>query len=248
MEDRAVREILVLLKEARREVRRMAEGSESEGVQAVARAMEQAIVDASLRVQGRAVLVMHAASRETAAMGGAMVDAMLPGTVSLGRFGLSPQLLDVVSTYQAGLVRSVTDQLRDSITNSVRLASFSGKPTREVIKDIVNAGVEPIGPFATAEARAEAIARTELNRVPNLAAQQRLAEAAQVVPGLKKRWLATTTDMRTRPDHLAANGQTVPVDGFYTVGGEKCLHPLDPRLSAAMSVNCRCRSIPAGDF
>jgi hypothetical protein len=54
-----------------------------------------------------------------------------------------------------------------------------------------------------------------------------------------KRWLATE-DARTRPDHVEADGQVVPFDQPFTVGGFQMMYPHDPTAPAKEVVNCRC--------
>lgn len=50
----------------------------------------------------------------------------------------------------------------------------------------------------------------------------------------------STRDKRTRLEHRVADGQTVPLDGKFTVDGEKLDYPGDPDASAHTRVNCRC--------
>lgn len=54
-----------------------------------------------------------------------------------------------------------------------------------------------------------------------------------------KRWLATE-DSRTRPDHVEADGQTVPFGQPFIVGGFSMMHPHDPDAPAKETINCRC--------
>jgi hypothetical protein len=55
----------------------------------------------------------------------------------------------------------------------------------------------------------------------------------------RKRWVATG-DGRTRPSHVAANGQTVALAGRFLVGSSTLDCPHDPNGSAEEVVNCRC--------
>lgn len=84
---------------------------------------------------------------------------------------------------------------------------------------------------------AELIARTELVSVGNGAAM--VSAKAAGVPGDMKVWLATP-DTRTRPTHADADGQSVPLDQPFTVGGEDAEYPGDPGLSLDGRGNCRC--------
>jgi hypothetical protein len=58
-------------------------------------------------------------------------------------------------------------------------------------------------------------------------------------PELEKMWLATD-DSRTRPDHREAEGQRVPVDQPFTVGGAELMFPGDPSGPADQVIQCRC--------
>ena len=82
-------------------------------------------------------------------------------------------------------------------------------------------------------ARALTIARTELHLAMNVAQLQ----AAKDVGNLVKIWTATLDD-RTRDAHAEADGQTVPVDADFEVGGE--MIPSPGFGSISNSINCRC--------
>jgi Phage Mu protein F like protein len=100
--------------------------------------------------------------------------------------------------------------------------------------------------------RAVALARTDLIGLAN-AGNHRAATIATEnrAPGTTfKQWLATL-DGRTRPEHAAAHGQTVPMPEPFTVGGEPLQYPGDPGGSSENVMNCRCTTIyqdsPAGE-
>lgn len=97
-----------------------------------------------------------------------------------------------------------------------------------------------------ARERARTILYTEIGRVYAVAAQDSLAEAAQDLPGLRKRWLRSSK-LYPRPDHVVAHGQVRLVNEPYVIGGEKLLHPRDPKASARNTVNCGCLSVPVTD-
>lgn len=84
--------------------------------------------------------------------------------------------------------------------------------------------------------RARTVARTEVNAASNAGAYSQLAYLG--LAGTQE-WLATS-DLRTREDHALANGQTVPLDGVFTVGGWPLRWPGDPTAPASETVNCRC--------
>ena len=55
----------------------------------------------------------------------------------------------------------------------------------------------------------------------------------------EKKWVARR-DKRVRESHAAADGQTVPLDEPFTVGGAPLMHPGDRNGPFAEVVNCRC--------
>lgn len=101
----------------------------------------------------------------------------------------------------------------------------------------LQARVEKVFDFST-EVRTERIARTEANGAANRGALEAFRQSGVVD---SKTWLATL-DQRVRPDHLAAHGQTVPLEAPFLVGGESLMHPGDG--SPANSINCRCATVP----
>ena len=54
-----------------------------------------------------------------------------------------------------------------------------------------------------------------------------------------KIWVATL-DGNTRDAHAGADGQEVPIDMPFNVGGEALMFPGDPNGSAENVINCRC--------
>jgi uncharacterized protein with gpF-like domain len=90
--------------------------------------------------------------------------------------------------------------------------------------------------------RGTLIARTEVVGASNEIAMDRAQFAARTGLALWKTWLATS-DTRTRPDHVHANGQTVPLDQDFTVGGFAMAHPGDGSAPAREVCNCRCTVI-----
>lgn len=87
--------------------------------------------------------------------------------------------------------------------------------------------------------RAETIARTETVGAYNGGTDGMFRALDPAFSPTVKAWLATG-DARTRPEHLAADGQEVPLDAPFIVGGEALYYPGDPLGSAANVINCRC--------
>ena len=88
--------------------------------------------------------------------------------------------------------------------------------------------------------RAERIARTEATAAWNSGALAALAAEGRS----HKMWLATT-DARTRPEHVLADRQVVPMSSPFRVGGSALMMPGDPTAPPHLTVNCRCTVIGA---
>lgn len=90
--------------------------------------------------------------------------------------------------------------------------------------------------------RASAVrtARTAMTAAQNGGRQATMDSAKAMGIKLRKRWVATK-DGRTRDVHGAADGQTVPTDEPFIVGGEKMMFPGDRTSASAWNLyNCRC--------
>lgn len=91
--------------------------------------------------------------------------------------------------------------------------------------------------------RAELVARTETTGAFNAAGLEaaRLEEKTLGIT-LEKAWVCTI-DGRTRDDHFAADGQRVPLDGTFMVGGAELRFPGDKQAPIEQTANCRCTMI-----
>jgi Phage Mu protein F like protein len=84
--------------------------------------------------------------------------------------------------------------------------------------------------------RARVIARTEALGASNAGA---IAAVRAAGVGGRKTWVATRDD-RVRPSHELADGQTVPLEALFTVGGWPMDRPHDPAGPPEEVINCRC--------
>lgn len=84
--------------------------------------------------------------------------------------------------------------------------------------------------------RAFRIARTEVVGASNFGA---FSAAKQSGVAVTKTWISSR-DERVRPDHADADGQEVPMDVAFSVGGESLMYPGDPSASADQTNYCRC--------
>lgn len=122
------------------------------------------------------------------------------------------------------------------ITANVTSGILQGKSINGIaaslIKDVPNMN-------RTSAVRAARTACTEAENAGRQAAAEELEEMGVI---MGKRWVATP-DARTRPEHAHADGQIVPCDEPFEVGGEKLMFPGDGSLGASgwNRYNCRCR-------
>lgn len=85
-------------------------------------------------------------------------------------------------------------------------------------------------------------ARTAVTSAQNAGRQAVYDKAKSMGLNLQKEWLATL-DGRTRHDHGMADGQRVPLDGKFTVGGYKMKYPGDMSAPGWLVYNCRCTTV-----
>lgn len=167
---------------------------------------------------------------------------------------LSPQQVNIALDFSAELVQNIGAGLRSDINTQLRLATLAQKSPFQAMKDITaKLGVKATdGVWGTRNrpevvkgvaARAETIVRTEMTRILNLSQQTTQDQAANVIPGLLKRWIATA-DRRTRPTHRNAHRryfkEPIPVDQPFQVGNSLLMYPGDPAGSPEETINCRC--------
>ena len=83
-------------------------------------------------------------------------------------------------------------------------------------------------------------ARTAVTAAQNGGRQATFERAAAMGVQLRKRWVASK-DLRTRPEHGHADGQTVSIDKPFDVGGEPLMFPGDRSNASGWNIyNCRC--------
>jgi SPP1 gp7 family putative phage head morphogenesis protein len=139
---------------------------------------------------------------------------------------------DWIDRYTASKVTRILDTTRAQIVEAIAEGEQGGigvQATAKLIRDKTGGAI--------ARSRASIIARTETHQAAMYGSEK--AADALDIPEMKKEWLAVE-DERTRPAHSAANGQTVPVEGQFDVGGESLDRPGDPDASPENTINCRC--------
>lgn len=138
---------------------------------------------------------------------------------------LAKAWLDRRVAFWADRVNGETARLLTRELEAGRLAGESIRQLQQRVSDV----------FGVSDAiRTERIARTEVLSTSNHAALEAYRQSG-VVSG--KRWLAVHDD-RTRDAHLEADGQEVPLDAPFIVGGEAIMAPGEG--TPGQSINCRC--------
>lgn len=128
--------------------------------------------------------------------------------------------------------RLIADETIRSINSIIQKGIEEGLSQNQIAKSISDAsGLSP--------ARSKRIARTEVHT----SAQASSYEAAQAIGGnMGKVWVASG-GARTRRTHNDADGQKVPINDTFIVGGERLRFPGDPSGSARETINCRCAAV-----
>lgn len=161
-------------------------------------------------------------------------EAVLPAAAQAGL--TIPPIVDTAALDHLAMASNRITKFGDQMWGAVRQELLTGFQSGESIEEL-SRRVSRAGKIT--EARARTIARTEIISASNAGAHT----AAQAMPNsLKprlKEWLASG-DSRTRESHSAADGQQVPLDKKFSVGGASLRYPGDPQGPADEIVNCRC--------
>lgn len=137
-------------------------------------------------------------------------------------------------------VKERENKLKDvpqEIFERIRTAIQDGMDAGDSVKDISD---RVRGAFNEIDAgRGSTIAQTE-----TAAAYGKARDVAMKEAGVEyKKWL-TSGSANVRQAHRDVDGQTVPADQPFTVGGEELDFPGDTRGSPGNVINCHCVSIP----
>lgn len=163
-------------------------------------------------------------------------------------FGAEGISFDVEQAFTEPLLAAIGEQssfaadaeLRGVYRDLIRQAAEEGWSIPRTAEEIV-VKVDDIAAY-----RAVALARTDLVGLANGGSVHVATITTAATAGdenvVYKRWLATDDEL-TRESHVEADGQTVPVDDNFTVGGASLRYPGDPFAPAEELWNCRCTVI-----
>lgn len=211
------------------------------------------MIDGVMRDFGRQYpqMVTAATDHAFAAGGDSVTQALRAGGFDLSFAAIDRRALEVARQLVPVYVEDVSSTFRASANRVVTQAVMGALPPYRAIQDVANllhneSSRRDAKP-ATLERQAETIIRTEVMGAYNLAARSREAEAAELVPELRKYW-RSARDGRVREDHAEADSRYRPggpvgpiaVDGLFQVGESKGKGPHDPRLPMGQKQRCRC--------
>lgn len=198
-----------------------------------------------------------AALPRAAALRDDLADAIDETMVAMTRAGVATGQMTVI-IHSATWVDFIDDYARAAVN---RVSGMPESVYRELVQALAQAVKDGMNPQDRAalvrefldlddpaqyerwRRRSQTIARTETNSLIN-AADVQAGRMEQQLTGeeMHKVWVCTL-DRRTRDSHFKADGQRVPLDGKFTIGGHECDHPGDQHLPAHESINCRCTTV-----
>mgnify|MGYP001181271160 FL=1 len=129
---------------------------------------------------------------------------------------------------------NVSQRIANRIDKVIKDGQADGLTLREIARNIETQII------SISRSRAQLIARTETHNAASYANHnyhQRVKDDYGIP--MVKQWVATN-DLRTRSIHADANGQKVPMDEDFTVGGVPMSFAGDSRGGAKNVINCRC--------
>jgi hypothetical protein len=152
-------------------------------------------------------------------------------------FHISSSVLDTLKDFAFHKIDGLADAAWQQIRGEVTLGILGGKTPQEVAAAIGRNLTDP-SIFSSIAARAEVITKTEMGRVFSTATEMRMEEAANHVDGLEKMWRHAGHPKVPRSSHLAADGDHVPVDEPFDIGGVEMMYPRDPGAPIEETINC----------
>lgn len=155
---------------------------------------------------------------------------------------LDTRVLTAMRSFGQLRLKDVGREAASKIGSQLSQVTIGAQPVQDAVRAIQAqlAGPTPV--------RATTIVRTEVGRVFAVASEDRLEQAAELVPGLSKQW-RRSGKIHSRWTHDLMDGQIVGAKESFKVpnpGGGfdmmKCPH--DPQAPAEQVINCGCVMLP----
>lgn len=173
--------------------------------------------------------------------GQALIDAPL-SAAGVRIDGLVPVLdtrqLIAMRAFYTERIKDVGIQAANKINTELGLVVLGAQPPVTAVTRVMAILGE------ASRARAITIVRDQVSGVYAAASQARNAQAAAVVPGLRKQW-RRSGKVHSRLYHDLADGQVQDADKPFKLGnGVRLMHPHDPAAPIGEKINCGCIAIP----
>ena len=169
------------------------------------------------------------------AAAGVEISAVLPA--------IDTRQLIAMRTFMTGKMKDISNTVANSVNSELGLVAIGAKSQHDAINNIS-------GFLKSARSRAILVLRTELGGAFSVAAQARMTQAAEFLPGLKKQW-RRSGKIHSRVHHDTADGQIVEQDKpfklFAKTGTVLLMFPRDPAAPVGERVHCGCESLPFMD-
>jgi hypothetical protein len=199
----------------------------------VSNSIESQIADFKTKVKAEADGLL----KDSWGKGQALVDIPLAEVGIYTGWHLSTSVLDTLKDFAFHRIDNLSNDAWLRIRGELNLGILGGKTPQEVAAAIGQNLTDP-SIFSSIADRAEVITKTEMGRVFSEATQLRMEQAAQNVDGLEKQWIHAGHPKKARPMHLAANGQHVPVNEPFNIGGVQMMFPRAPGAPLDEVINC----------
>jgi len=193
----------------------------------VDRVMDKLLHDAEMWVRGRSDV-----SPESPLASLSQYPALAGGGTALAAMGVTGTftmihmpVLSYMQDYQLGLIRRVTQEVRDQIKEQLKLGYIQGESIPEIAKRLRNTKLKK-GVWPSVEKRAEVVARTEILRASNEASKA--VARLYKVPRVR---ILVAADERTCSFCGPLTNKIFPID--ETPRGGPIFHP-----------RCRCYQVP----
>lgn len=161
--------------------------------------------------------------------GGVRIAAMLPE--------IDTRQLTAMRAFMTSRIKNISSAVAGRINAQLGLVIIGAQSPSAAIAAVT-------GMIEGGRGRAITIVRTELGRAFSVAAHERMTEAAERLPGLKKQW-RRSGKIHSRLHHDSIDGQIRGVDEPFTLGnGVQIMFPRDPAAPVAETINCGCESLP----
>lgn len=138
---------------------------------------------------------------------------------------------------RANLFANTSDEIHADVMKALQEGLDRGDTKKDLMARIASAF------DVIKKTRADTIANTETAAAFNFARDKAMREAGVT----HKKWLLSHSPLikEHRPTHVEHDGQTVPVDEPFDIGGVKFMYPTDDSLGAGPEdiINCHCVAI-----